>query len=210
MKCTLCESTANLFFTDATNSNNYFRCPNCDLTFLDPAKYLNSTDELARYELHDNNVESDTYKSYLSPLADWVKSHAPAGASGLDYGCGDGPLLAQMLEAEGYQITLFDPYFYPDHKFVNNQYDFIIAVETAEHFYSPAVEFKKLRTLLKANGGIGIVTALLNDSIDFKSWHYRRDPTHVCFYSQKTFNYLKTVLNFSKHQSDCLRMNWLS
>lgn len=34
------------------------------------------------------------------------------------------------------------------------------------------------------------MTGMLAEWIDFGSWHYRRDPTHVVFYQRTTLRYL--------------------
>ena len=77
-----------------------------------------------------------------------------------------------------------------DAKALDQQYDFITASEVVEHFYSPQKEFDLLANQLKPNGLLALMTALYDDSIDFKNWYYRKDPTHVAFYSRATFNYL--------------------
>ena len=41
------------------------------------------------------------------------------------------------------------------------------------------------------NGGVlAIMTQMLSSDINFSSWHYKDDPTHVCFFSKNTMKYL--------------------
>jgi len=41
--------------------------------------------------------------------------------------------------------------------------------------------------LLKKDGWLGVMTCFLTSYDAFDSWHYRRDPTHVVFYAEETF-----------------------
>ena len=34
------------------------------------------------------------------------------------------------------------------------------------------------------------MTARVDEVDDFNSWYYKEDPTHVCFYSRATFDWL--------------------
>jgi hypothetical protein len=42
-------------------------------------------------------------------------------------------------------------------------------------------------SMLEDNGILAIMTSFLSNIEDFENWYYRRDPTHVVFYSQETF-----------------------
>jgi len=179
------------------------------LRFLDPANLLNEKEEYLRYELHENDIADARYQNYMQPIADWVARNCSLG-SGLDFGCGKAPLLAKLLEEKGLNMRVYDPYYFADTSYRDSQYDFCVAVETAEHFYSPKKEIEHLISLLKTNGGLGFVTQLYHDKIDFKSWYYRLDPTHVCFYSQKTFAWIQNHFGFKSYQTDGVRFNWLA
>ena len=68
---------------------------------------------------------------------------------GLDYGCGFAPALANILKSRGFKVELYDPFFFPDKKVFNKQYDFITCTETVEHFFYPFEEIILLNILLK-------------------------------------------------------------
>lgn len=70
------------------------------------------------------------------------------------------------------------------------RYDFITCTETAEHFHDPAAEFARLAGLLAPDGWLAVMTQLVPDARAFLDWHYVRDPTHVCFYADRTFTWL--------------------
>jgi CTP:phosphocholine cytidylyltransferase-like protein len=44
--------------------------------------------------------------------------------------------------------------------------------------------------LVRPNGILAIMTLFINAKIDYKSWWYKNDPTHVVFYHEDTFVYL--------------------
>eukprot|EP01112_Ceratiomyxa_fruticulosa_P012561 TRINITY_DN3484_c0_g3_i4.p1 TRINITY_DN3484_c0_g3~~TRINITY_DN3484_c0_g3_i4.p1 ORF type:complete len:319 (+),score=72.50 TRINITY_DN3484_c0_g3_i4:160-1116(+) len=72
-------------------------------------------------------------------------------------------------------------------------YDFITCTETAEHFYVPYIDWRKLThtSLLKRNGGVLVVmTSLLYNDEQFENWAYLRDVTHVSLYRPKTMEYI--------------------
>ena len=105
----------------------------------------------------------------------------------LDFGCGHGPALADIFIKNKYLIDLYDPFFFPNKEIFSKTYDFITCTETAEHFFNPKKEFDLINTLLKKDGWLGVMTCFLTSHDAFDSWHYRRDPTHVVFYAEKTF-----------------------
>ena len=109
---------------------------------------------------------------------------------GLDYGCGHGPVLAQMLKLDGLKVDLYDPFFYPNKEIFNKKYNFITCTEVVEHFFDPYKQFNNLDKLLKKNAWLAIMTTFYQQNIAFKNWYYRRDPTHVIFYSEETFRFI--------------------
>ena len=119
-----------------------------------------------------------------------------ANSKGLDFGCGPGPALADILVKDGYEVDLYDPFFFPNQNIFSNQYDFITCTETVEHFHNPFEEFKKLDDLLIKGGLLGIMTNFLTEEEAFEKWYYRRDPTHVTFYSEETFEVIGEQRNW--------------
>jgi 2-polyprenyl-3-methyl-5-hydroxy-6-metoxy-1,4-benzoquinol methylase len=101
-----------------------------------------------------------------------------------------------MLKKDGFKVSLYDPFFYPDTNVLSLKYDFITCTETAEHFYNPFKEFNTLDKLLKPGGWLGIMTSFLTTHDMFENWYYRRDPTHVTFYAKKTFQVIASQRNW--------------
>lgn len=152
--------------------------------------YLSSDQEKDRYLQHNNDVNDLRYQSFVKPLFEELLPLIPRGAKGLDYGAGTGPVLCEMFRSQGFTVRLYDPYFWPDTSVLKEKYDFIFACEVVEHFYSPYQEFSRMKEMLLENGALGIMTALYSSEINFEEWYYRKDPTHVCFYSNQTIEWL--------------------
>jgi hypothetical protein len=198
MKCILCEGEqSEVFFTEAKAGKHYYRCALCDLRFLDPARRLNQDDEKARYQTHENRVIDPRYQEFQRPMVTLIQQAGPA-LEVLDFGCGGGPVIQHLLEPCGYKVNLYDPYFYPDRSVLGLKYDFVAAVEVVEHLYHPAREFALLRSLVKEGGRLGIMTEQCSDHTDFSTWHYRRDPTHVAFYSEATLRWMAQRYAFNE------------
>mgnify|MGYP003930634237 CR=1 FL=1 len=123
----------------------------------------------------------------MQPLLRRIE-HPPQ--NGLDFGSGPGPVLSMMLESEGYQMTLFDPYYAPSADALQKRYDFVTCTETVEHFHHPGKEWQLLVKLVKPGGWLGIMTKLVEDLNDFPNMHYITDMTHVSFFTRKTFLFL--------------------
>jgi len=168
----------------------YLRCPNCLATTTAPGSRLTLEEERKIYELHDNDPADAGYRRFLSKLAEPLMACLPEGARGLDFGCGPGPALAQMFTEAGFNMALYDPFFHPDSSALNDHYDFITCTEVVEHLHEPAEVFDQLDGLLKPGGWLAIMTCFQTDDDRFDNWHYRRDPTHVVFYREATFQWL--------------------
>lgn len=208
MNCILCDTESRLFFVEAKSGRAYFHCPRCDLRFLDPAKRLSESLERARYETHQNDVTNPGYQNFVRPLYALIKNRIKSSASILDFGCGEGPVLTHLLVQDGYSISLYDPFFRPDTKVLQRKYDFVFAVEVIEHFYDPSQELGRLRELLEAGGALAVMTNFYRDEIDFKTWVYRNDKTHVCFYSAKTMEWIRARFGFASYEQIGERIGW--
>ncbi|MGE4347903.1 MAG: class I SAM-dependent methyltransferase [Flavobacteriaceae bacterium] len=190
MHCTLCQSPLEIMADEY-----YFICKTCGAYVKDKKFYVSQSEEKEIYRLHNNDVNDVRYQKFTSPITSVIFENHPKEHLGLDYGCGTGPVISKQLTEKGYQIKLFDPYFYPDQDYSNHRYDFIFSCEVFEHFYQPKQEIEKLIQLLKPNGMLYIMTLLYDSKTDFTDWYYRKDPTHVFIYTQKTFEYISNIHN---------------
>lgn len=186
-RCRVCRSPRVVFF-QTVGDRHYWRCEHCQATFLAAEQLPEADFERKRYELHENDPNDEGYREFLNRLAEPLLSRLPPHQQGLDYGCGPGPALAQMLEEAGHSMALYDPFFFGDRTPLQQTYNLITCSEVVEHFHHPALEFDQLTRLLKPGGWLAIMTSFQTDDRAFANWHYRRHPTHVTFYRQDTFD----------------------
>jgi SAM-dependent methyltransferase len=177
---------------EAPDSRKYFRCSLCELVFIHHTQLPVREMELARYNEHNNDLSSLAYLSYLDRLAAPVVEKLAIGEiKGLDFGCGPVEGMRHLLEPRGYEISSYDPYFFPETKLINNDYDFVLCSEVVEHFFEPAKGLAEIDELVKSGGFIGISSRLYpKSSEEFRNWGYRRDPTHVVFFSELTVKWV--------------------
>lgn len=175
----------------------YRRCEGCKATLLDAKQWPTAEAEYARYLRHRNNPSDAGYRRFLSKLADPLIKRLPLRQEGLDYGCGPGPVLAEMLVEAGHRMRLFDPYFFPDRSVLTQSYDFITCTEAIEHFHRPAEEFARLERMLRPGGWLAVMTSFQDDDERFESWRYRLDPTHVVFYRESTLRFIARNLKLA-------------
>ena len=196
IKCTLCSSDSSYIST--FRGKKYYRCPRCRAVLMDPADHVTFSEEKERYDQHKNDVNDPGYQNFVRPMVEEIKKNHSSTAGGLDYGAGPGPVASFMLKESGYNnVNLYDPFYHKDSSVLKQKYDFIICSEVVEHFREPALEFEKLQSILLPKGSLFIMTEIYSEEIDFEQWHYKNDPTHVIFYSQETFFWIKSCYKFN-------------
>jgi hypothetical protein len=155
-----------------------------------PASHLARRAEKAEYDRHQNHPDDPGYRRFLARLVLPLQARLAPGSRGLDFGAGPGPALAHMLTEAGHEVNLYDPFYANRPAALTRQYDFITASEVVEHLRHPGLELDRLYGLLKPGGLLGIMTKRVIDRERFARWHYKNDPTHVCFFSRETFAWL--------------------
>ena len=188
MACPLCKGNAELFFEDERRP--YRQCEKCALIFV-PAKFHPTREEeKTQYDLHENNPNDHAYRKFLSRLADPLLKKLSPNSAGLDFGCGPGPALSMILKEAGHQVALHDPFYHPNPTALKATYDFITATEVLEHLHHPQRDLEAIWNCLRQSGWLGLMTKRARDREAFAKWHYKQDPTHVCFWSDTSFQWL--------------------
>ena len=192
-KCILCngESITPLHFSRSAGkagNRRFLRCNVCDLIFVPENFHLSAEEELARYRLHDNNLLNEGYVGMFLEKISLIHQYCPDVSSVLDYGCGPEPVMAELLRREGYKCDIYDPYFFPE--FPERSYDLVISTEVFEHFRAVKAEMYKINSLLNPGGSIAIMTSFHEFAENFEEWWYITDPTHICFFGLKTFDWI--------------------
>lgn len=190
LSCPLCTGTGSFFTEDRIRS--YFECGECGLIFVEPDAKLAQDHEKAIYDLHQNDPTDEGYRGFLGQLIRPLLERVPATSRGLDFGCGPGPTLHLMLEAEGMQMSLYDIFYHADTTVLAQTYDFVTCTEVVEHFNHPAQSWQQLVGLLREDGWLAVMTSLFTRETPeaFLAWQYKNDPTHVSFYTPKTMQWL--------------------
>ena len=170
----------------------YFSCGHCRLIFVPPAYYISPEQEKVHYDHHENHLEDPGYRKFLNQLAEPLHSRLRPHSSGLDFGAGPGPTLSLMLQEYGHTLSIYDPFYAYNPALLEQTYDFITATEVAEHLHHPGLELDRLWARLKIDGILGIMTQLAPPNRPFLAWYYLKDPTHVCFFSHKTWAWLSS------------------
>jgi len=188
VRCPLCDAeNIQHFHRDARRE--YWRCAQCALVFVPRRFHLSPEAERNEYLLHENRVEDPGYRRFLSRLSRPLLARLCPSSSGLDFGCGSGPALAAMLREAGHTVAVYDPFFAPERQVLDDNYDFVTATEVVEHLGRPGMELDRLWGLLQPGGWLGIMTKLVLGQREFAGWHYKNDPTHVCFFSRQTWEW---------------------
>jgi hypothetical protein len=173
---------------------------------MNPEERLSPGEEKARYDLHQNESTSG-YLDFLTPLLKDIhqlvqsQGRLPSQISTLDFGCGPTAFLGSQFFEKGYKSYNYDIFYYPDQELLRKMYDIITSTEVWEHFHQPKQEIERQLRMLKSGGILGVMTSAHKGEAAFHSWHYRRDLTHVCFYSDKTMLWLAQSYNLKMIKS---------
>jgi len=190
MNCPLCHQIEIEIF-QRDRLREYLRCPKCDLIFVPERYHLSPQEEKSRYDFHQNDPNDSRYRTFLTPLFQALEHQLQKGAHGLDFGCGPGPTLSVMFAEAGYPCSTYDLYYARNCAVFKEKYDFLTCSEAMEHFRRPRTEFERFLKVVKPGGWMGIMTQLHDEApVPFERWHYKKDDTHICFFSRRTFQTL--------------------
>lgn len=203
MNCPLCHHNGNPF-----HENEFLECNNCHGIYRHHIFYLSREEEQKRYETHNNDVNDDRYRQFVSPITNCVLRDFRPEHTGLDFGAGTGPVISKILKENGYNIAQYDPFFINSKHLLQQQYDYIVCCEVIEHFQNPASEFNLLRGMLKPDGQLICMTHIYDHKIPFPNWYYKNDPTHVFIYQQPTIEYIATQFNLHLLTSEVRLIVW--
>ena len=168
----------------------YYRCRRCRLVFLDARFYLEPAAEKAVYDWHENRADDAGYRSFLSRSLQEIVQRRPPPAAGGAVGGRAAPGRGARARAAGSPLGRNRPGFADDQDVFLRKYDFITCTEVAEHLADPGTEIDRLWALLKPQGLLVVQTKRVLDDVRFKSWFYRRDPTHISFFAPDSFEWL--------------------
>lgn len=172
----------------------YWQCQQCYLIQVSPEQRLSVQAEKALYDIHENDIADNGYRSFLSqlstPLARLLQEDGKINAQGLDFGSGPAPVLAELMNSYGHRCTTYDLFYQNEPQRLQDRYDFITASEVFEHLASPAKVLDTLTACLKPGALFAIMMQRPDEQPDFATWGYLNDPTHISFYPERTLSYI--------------------
>ena len=191
--CPLC-SCENEIFVEIKEP--YYKCKTCHGIYVDENYLPDKVSEKQRYELHDDDSSNSGYRKFVNPITSSIMQDFSSNDKGLDFGAGTSVIISVILGEHDYNIANYDPYFHQFPELLESKYDYISSCEVIEHFYNPYKEFTLLKSMLQEGSKLYLMTEVYNEGIDFTSWYYKNDQTHVFFYSAKTFQWIKNEFGF--------------
>src|SRR5262245_2953023 len=126
MKCPLCSALSPVSWVKIVDGPQYWICSECELVWLAQECRPTRESEEMRYRTHQNDVQDPFYIAYLSRTALPLVRLLPAGARGLDYGCGPTEGMKAVLSPQGFTVESYDPIFFPQEHLLKNSYDFLL------------------------------------------------------------------------------------
>jgi len=104
-------------------------------------------------------------------------------------------------------VDTYDLFFNLDEAYKVKKYNLIILTEVLEHLENPLVILRELFERLEPQGIISTMTLFHpNDPEKFSKWWYRRDITHISFYTLRTLKEIAGSLGLDLIFSDSVRM----
>ncbi len=169
----------------------YDVCHVCGFTYKQPRFHPSPEQERASYDQHENTLEHQGYVDMLESFLDEAVEPFVRGGKALDFGSGPGPVLYELLRLRGYEARHYDPFYRADETVFEETYDVITATEVFEHMSHPRREIARLYRILNRGGHLSIMTSLRPEKDgDFLSWWYRRDETHIAFFTERSLDVL--------------------
>lgn len=187
MQCHICQKLAQPF-QDEKHQATYYFCHGCAYIFKDPQYYWSMKAQKERYDLHENSEESAGYRAYFQRFLDFLLPHVGGVKRALDFGCGRSMLLSKMLQEQHIVCDAYDPLYHPEGLDEEKRYGLIVSTEVFEHLSQPKEVFATLVTQLEEGGYLAIQTQFHPNEVEaFKTWYYPNDPTHIVFFTPKSF-----------------------
>ncbi|MDA3947403.1 MAG: class I SAM-dependent methyltransferase [Helicobacteraceae bacterium] len=200
MNCKICQEPAASFYDDYMKCQTY-HCRACAFIFKDDEAIISTEKELKVYQQHNNTEENLGYVAMFQDFIDkTITPHKEHIMTALDFGSGPNPVLARILERDGFVTDHYDKFFSTEKAYENKRYDLITSTEVIEHISDVQSVMAFFAQHLNAGGYLALMTQFhADDEEAYLNWWYRRDPTHISFFRPHTFKILA-----QQHGMKCL------
>ena len=174
---------------DIKKDLTYYRCSSCGFVSLDDRYVVTKVEEKKKYDQHNNSLANEGYVQMFEDFIELtVVPYLSTLQTALDFGSGPEPVLSVLLERRGLEVDIYDLYYAPQKVYEAKKYDLITSTEVFEHLAKPLEVLKLLVEHLNDNGYIALMTKFPpKDDQEFLNWWYRRDPTHISFFTPQSF-----------------------
>lgn len=207
MLCKICLSATNMW-EKSHFTQRYFYCSHCELIAQEETCNVSLEREKQQYDQHHNSLENEGYVTMFETFLDFFWNEFTCkDISCLDFGSGPTPVLSTLLQRRGASVDCYDKFYQPQRVFENKMYDLITSTEVFEHLDNPVKTLNVLAQHLKPQGYIALMTLFHDNSMEhFWKWWYRRDPTHITFYTPKTIAILADTCGLTVVKTDKKRI----
>lgn len=196
INCPVCNDTVTKKLISDRNKE-YYSCDKCEFVFIDEQYYISHPEEKERYLKHNNTPENVGYVKMFTDFLDAGVLPFVDKCRVLDFGCGTCPVLGQILEKKGFDVDVYDYYFYPDWEPESSKYDLVTTTEVLEHIANPHTAFKVFAEIIKPGGYLSLMTLFVPvESEKFPVWWYLKDETHISFFNMTTIRFFAKEYGF--------------
>ncbi|MCD4827258.1 MAG: class I SAM-dependent methyltransferase [Acholeplasmataceae bacterium] len=196
--CKLCKSKHTISYKHPSFNMIFHECKDCEVIYKDRFNRVSEAKEKLIYDQHQNSLENTGYVNYLNNFLDAAVYPFIKSGKALDFGSGPNPVLSQLLNAQDlFHCDIYDYYYAKNEEVFKNKYDLITSTEVFEHLDNPLDILNRFYEILNDSGIVSIMTLFHpKDESDFFEWFYIRDPSHITFYTPKTFEILAKASGF--------------
>lgn len=197
-KCKICKSDKTITYKHPKFDMLFHECLNCEVIYKDDSNLISEIEEKKLYDFHENSIENQGYVDFLTNFIKASVTPFIKTGRALDFGSGPGPILSELLKDEyDFEVDIYDYYYAKDEKVFNKTYDLITSTEVFEHLSNPIKILNQFHEMLSKDGIASIMTLFHpKDQLKFFEWFYIRDPSHIIFYTSKTFEMMSKLTGF--------------
>ena len=187
-RCKVCNAKTTPI-EDIKKNLRYYRCRECGFVYLEESHRVDAQEEKRKYDQHNNSLENEGYVQMFEDFIELsIAPYLKTIQTALDFGSGPTPVFAELLKRRGLEVDIYDLYYAPKRVYAEKSYDLITSTEVFEHLFNPLETLELLVGHLNEHGYIVLMTKFPpKEDKAFLAWWYRRDPTHISFFTPKSF-----------------------